>query len=42
MTRLRLRQDSIARLAETANGSFGLSATKRGHRLEIDRSNQAA
>jgi hypothetical protein len=41
MTRVTLRQDSIDRRAERANGSFGLFATKRGHRQEIDRSNQA-
>jgi hypothetical protein len=37
MTRLTLRPDAIDRLAETANGSFRLSAPDNGHRLEIDR-----
>jgi len=37
MTRLTLRPDSIDRLASKANGSFRLSATKSGHRREIDR-----
>jgi hypothetical protein len=35
--RLTLRPDAIDRLAQKANGSFRLSATERGHRLEIDR-----
>ena len=37
MTRLTLRPDAIDRLVQEANGSFRLSATGRGHRLEIDR-----
>jgi hypothetical protein len=37
MTRLTLRPDAIDRLAPAANGSFRLSATKYGHRWEIDR-----
>jgi len=37
MTRLTLRQDAIEWLAESANGSFGLSATKLGDRSEMDR-----
>jgi hypothetical protein len=41
MIRLTLRPDAIDRLAETANGSFRLSAIKRGQRLEIDRRDQA-
>jgi hypothetical protein len=40
MIRLTLRPDAIDRLANEANGSFRLSATERGHRLEIDRSDQ--
>jgi hypothetical protein len=42
MTRLTLRQGSIDRLAEMANGSFRLSATERGHRREIDRRQRGA
>ena len=37
MTRLTLRPDAIDRLANQANGSFRLSATELGYRLEIDR-----
>jgi hypothetical protein len=37
MTRLTLRPDAIDRLVQKANGSFRLSVTERGHRLEIDR-----
>jgi hypothetical protein len=37
MTELTLRQEAIDRLAESANGSFGLSATKLGYRWEMDR-----
>jgi hypothetical protein len=37
MITLKLRQDAIDWLAESANGSFRLSATKRGHRWEMDR-----
>jgi len=37
MTRLTSRQLAIDPLAESANGSFRLSSTKRGHRWEMDR-----
>jgi hypothetical protein len=40
MTKFTLRPDAIDRLAQKANGSFRLSATERGHRLEIDRRDQ--
>ncbi len=37
MTSFKLRPDAIDPLAGQANGSFRLSATENGHRLEIDR-----